>query len=96
MITPAKKTLPAPGPAAYKEVEPPKRPARTRGKEANMEEKKVVSFPEELSEETMEQVSGGKESGDTKQVTFTYRCPYCERLLKGAKALQDHIREKHQ
>ena len=61
-----------------------------------MEEKKIVSFPEELSEETMEQVSGGKESGDTKhKITFTYRCPYCGLLFKGAKALQDHIRKEH-
>lgn len=61
-----------------------------------MEEKKVVSLPEELSEDAMEQVSGGKESGDTKhKVTFTYRCPYCGRLFKGAKALQDHIRKEH-
>ena len=60
-----------------------------------MEEKKVVSFPEELSEDAMEQISGGKESGDTKQVAFTYRCPYCGRLFKGAKALQDHIRKEH-
>jgi len=69
-----------------------------------MEEKKGP-LPEELSGKQLEKASGGNAVTDFFDnlfsglpdvgMSFTYRCPYCGELFKGAKSLEDHIKKEH-